>query len=139
MLIVTADSLRDLIPVHYEAHGTQPTVCWLLLACWQACGLCCKGTLSALPRRLTAQTVSRQARALGLHNEPLVVAQLDAIAAETAALNQLAEQQQAGQPTPWWADGEYDAARAEAANDAGAWWESFKCADTSVTVALPRR
>lgn len=66
----------------------------------------------------------RQARALGLQNDPVVVAQLDAIAAETAELDKLAEQQLAGRPTPWWADGEYDVTRAEDANDVGASLES---------------
>ena len=55
-----------------------------------------------------------RARCLGVEGDPAAAALLRQIAEHTAALEALAEAQRApGASRPWWADGEYDAARAD--------------------------
>ena len=69
----------------------------------------------------TADDATLQARALGLADDPAVARALEGVAEHTEALEALAARQRDGtQARPWWADGEYDDTRADAANDAGA-------------------
>ena len=61
-----------------------------------------------------------RAKCLRVHDTPEIQEALAAMRASTAALDEMAVAQSS--PTyerPWWADGEYDERRAEAANDAG--------------------
>jgi hypothetical protein len=58
---------------------------------------------------------------LGLLDDPAVQRELENIAEQTDALEVLTRRERDGaQPSRWWADGEYDDTRADAANDAGA-------------------
>lgn len=61
-----------------------------------------------------------QANALGISDDPAVLDALRSVEEHTDSLEQLGLRQKDGsQPRPWWADGEYDDKRADAANDAG--------------------
>lgn len=61
-----------------------------------------------------------RARCLGLADDPAVAALLGSIQSQTTDLEELQQRQsQPGYERPWWADGEYDAGRADASNDAG--------------------
>ena len=62
-----------------------------------------------------------QARRLGLLDDPQIQRVLCGIAEHTSALEDLATlQRQSTTTRRWWADGEYDDTRADAANDKGA-------------------
>jgi len=70
-------------------------------------------------RRLLTRVA--QALALGIADDPAVLDALHSLQEQTEGLETLAVQQKEGtRPRRWWADGEYDDARADAANDAGA-------------------
>ncbi|KAL4452009.1 hypothetical protein ABPG75_007671 [Micractinium tetrahymenae] len=59
-------------------------------------------------------------RCLGLDGDPEFAALAARIAEDTKALEELAEKQRSPDyQRPWWADGEYDAAKADSANDRG--------------------
>ena len=64
------------------------------------------------------RTFAWRAKCLGTDRNPEVQALLAAMAAEEAALAELRRREEAGD-LAWWADGEYDRGRADAANDAG--------------------
>ena len=64
------------------------------------------------------RTFAWRAKCLGADRHPEVRALLAAMAAEEAALAELRRREDAGD-LAWWADGEYDRGRADAANDAG--------------------
>ena len=68
-----------------------------------------------------AQLLTRaQALALGISDDPAVLNVLRSLEEHSSSLEQLGVRQKDGtQPRPWWADGEYDDERADAANDAG--------------------
>ena len=61
-----------------------------------------------------------RARCLGIHSDPAVAALIHQIHDQTTYLENLWEQQRdPGYKKQWWQDGEYDAVRADAANDQG--------------------
>ena len=71
-----------------------------------------------------------RARCLGVHDAPEIQSALLAMREATAELDAMAVAQSSpSYHRPWWADGEYDEARAEAANDLGV--ASFRARDWS--------
>ena len=77
-------------------------------------------TTRARRRAERLKDLAWRAKCLRVHDTPEIQEALAAMRASTAALDEMAVAQSS--PTyerPWWADGEYDERRAEAANDAG--------------------
>ena len=71
-----------------------------------------------------------RARCLGVHDAPEIQSALLAMREATAELDAMSiAQSSPSYHRPWWADGEYDEARAEAANDLGV--ASFRARDWS--------
>ena len=88
----------------------------------------------------------RGARCLGVHDAPEIQSALLAMREATAELDAMSiAQSSPSYHRPWWADGEYDEARAEVANDLGVAsfaardWSAAFDADTEAIRLEPRR
>ena len=71
-------------------------------------------------RRATLREFRWRARCLGVESDPAIARALGEMAALTVDLSEMSEtQERSTARAPWWRDGEYDARRAEEANDRG--------------------